>query len=107
MVPLKMNAVDSFDEGESDFDSVVKDDGVRDVDDGPDGEQEQEAPIAELVEEVVVIEIRCPAACLSRTPSEKARCPRRQSQAGRNASCSKTGGSEARGQSAARQEGRG
>ena len=43
MVPLKMNAVDSFDEGESDFDSVVKDDGVRDVDDGPDGEQEQEA----------------------------------------------------------------
>ena len=35
MVPLKMNAVDSFDEGETDFDSVVKDDGVRDVDDGP------------------------------------------------------------------------
>ena len=56
MVPWKMSAVDSFDEGESDFDSVVKDDGVRDVDDASAGAPDEGAPAVVVVEEVVVVE---------------------------------------------------
>ena len=56
MVLWKMSSFDSFDEGETDFDSVVKDDGVRDVDDGPAGSMDQAAPAAVVVEEIVVVE---------------------------------------------------
>ena len=45
MTSWEMRSIDSFDEGEGDFDSVVKDDGVSDVNDEFEGESEEELEV--------------------------------------------------------------
>jgi hypothetical protein len=57
MVSWEMSPFDSFDEGEGDFDSVVKDDGVSDVDDDFDGEPEEEQQAPSIISEVFTIEV--------------------------------------------------
>ena len=57
MASWEMSPFESFYEGEGDFDSVVKDDGVSDVDDDFDGEPEEEQQAPSIVSEVFTVEV--------------------------------------------------